>query len=191
MAHGKRRSVSITRFRIRAPPRTALLIHQKRTVHKPHFPYFSPPANHRNTTPTHQNSKPRSNLRGQKNLHKNSVYFPFFIRFTTPASECSFIAATASPFTFLIHPATALSSSENQSPAVASNRSPNPICFAGTFSFAPPCGPFRCTISPALCSSRNIRRTITALSPSVSAIAADVCIVSGSLARTASTRTLN
>jgi len=108
-----------------------------------------------------------------------------------PASECSFIAVTASPRTFFIQLPTALSSRLNQSPAVASNTSPNPICFAGTFNFAPPCGPFRCTISPALCSSRNVLRTITALSFSVSAIADDVCIASGSLASTANTRTLS
>ena len=118
-------------------------------------------------------------------------YFPFLIRFTTPASECSFIALTASPRTFFIHPFTALSSMFSQSPAVASNTSPSPICLGGSFSFAPPCGPFLCTIKPALCSSRNVLRTITALSFSVSAIADDVCIASGSLASTANTRTLS
>jgi len=114
----------------------------------------------------------------------------FFSRFTTPDSECSFIAALASPRTFFISPANALSSTISHSPADASNTSPNPICLAGTFSFAPPFGPFRCTISPALCSSRNVRRTITALSFRASAMAADVCIASGSPARTARTRKL-
>jgi hypothetical protein len=164
---------------------------QKYSVNKPRLPRIFPSTNHQDTTPNTQKIKTPEHSPGSKKSPQKIRYLAFFIRFTTPASECSFIAATASPLTFLIHPATALSSSENQFPAVASNRSPSPICFAGTFSFAPPCGPFRCTISPALCSSRNIRRTITALSPSVSAIAADVCIVSGSLARTASTRTLN
>jgi hypothetical protein len=66
------------------------------------------------------------------------VYFPFFIRFTTPASECSFMAATASARTFFIQALTDLSSMLNQSPAVASKTSPSPICFAGSFNFAPP-----------------------------------------------------
>ena len=48
------------------------------------------------------------------------TYFAFFIRFTTPASECSFIAATASPRTFFISAPTALSSMLSQSPDVAS-----------------------------------------------------------------------
>jgi hypothetical protein len=157
--------------------------HRKKTIHK----HALPPKASAKT------AKPRLSP-GSRFLLKRferSRYFAFFNRFITPASECSFIAVTASPRTFFISALTAWSFTLSQSPAVASNTSPNPICLAGTFSFAPPCGPFFCSINPALCSSRKVLRTITALSCSDSAIADEVCIASASVANTANTRTLN
>jgi hypothetical protein len=164
---------------------------------------FSPLTNHHQThlfskTPFKNTCKNSETLARTKahffcklRTKTRGVYLFFFNRFTTPESECSFIAATASPRTFFISAVTALSSILSQSPAVASKTSPKPICLAGRFSFAPPCGPFFCSISPALCSSRNVLRTITALSFNASAIADEVCIASGSLANTVNTRTLN
>jgi hypothetical protein len=112
--------------------------------------------------------------------------YVFFARFNTCATDVSFIVTTAAFRTFFSK-GSVLASAESHSPVAATKRSPRPICFAGTANCAPPFGPFRCIIHPDLWSSKNVRRTITALSPSSSAIAAEVSISAGFAASTVNT----
>src|SRR3984885_13648037 len=142
---------------------SSLKIDRQRTTFTTHFTTFSPQKTiHKSPLfPKHPSKTPAKTAKPRlapgptffrKTCEIRPGYLLFLIRFTTPASECSFIAATASPRTFFISALTALSSTLSQSPAVASNTSPSPICLAGRFNFAPPFGPLRCSISPALCS---------------------------------------
>ncbi len=102
----------------------------------------------------------------------------------------SFIAFTASLWTRFSTPSTAFSPVGATARSLATITSPSLIAFAATFNFAPPPGPFCCTMKPALCSEANNLRTITGPVPSASASVRDVCSFSGASANFASSRTL-